>query len=249
MFQNRTHKQELLDTHFHPKEELYQNLKEFEWINKIFGSKAALLRAFDEIYQQNKAIFHAKTVSIADLGCGGGDLLKVLVAWALKNHLTLNLIGLDNNPDIIEYAKNNANQSRNPIKFEISNILSDNFQGENYDIVCLNNVCHHFTDEELKQLLSQLLKNTKLAIIINDLHRHWIPYFAIKIMANLFCMSNLAKHDGPLSVLKGFQKKDILKIMGTLPNANIKIKWFWPFRWLVLIKPHCDGSSISINSA
>ncbi|AFL83859.1 flavin-dependent dehydrogenase [Belliella baltica DSM 15883] len=98
-----------------------------------------------------------------------------------------------------------------------------------------NFIAHHFTDEELLRLFGSFLKKAKLGIIINDLHRHQLAYFSIKALTRLFSKSPMVQNDGPLSVLRGFSKKDLTSILNRSGIENAQIKWFWAFRWQVIV--------------
>lgn len=223
-----------------------QNLQEFELINKKLGSLKTLKLGLNQVYQKNidKMANDNNKINIIDLGCGAGDLTQGIYQWAVEKNLSVSIKGIDINPHIIRYAeekfdKFKKNKNRNAkisIQFEVMDIFCEQLKMEKYDIVCLNNICHHMDTLELKNLLSGLIRKTKIAIIINDLQRHWISYYFIKSITRLFSFSSLAKNDGPLSVLKAFSKKELLEILDKLDTpstiGNFQINWIWPFRWL-----------------
>ena len=121
------------------------------------------------------------------------------------------LVGIDANSFMIEYATQKSQDYSN-IHYKVINILSPEFTNMRFDIVCINSSCHHFSNEELVILFKRLAEQTKLAIIINDLQRHWISYYAIKFMSKIFNFSYLAKHDAPLSVLRAFRRDELVNI-------------------------------------
>lgn len=255
MLSKRSEQPELLDEINIPKQDLYQNLKEFEIINQWLGHKTALINALDKVCEGYK-IPTGQEILIADLGCGGGDLLRATRVWATKQNLKCSLFGLDVNPDILDYAvagtigrkdgKDQASiqgqaqaqtqaRAQDQINYILCDVQDPKLLEYRFDIVCLNNVCHHFSDDMLVNLLKQLQSQTRLAIIINDLHRHWIPYYAIKLIVKLFRMSHLACYDGPLSVLKAFKKHELEQFILQSGATNFDIQWKWPFRWQVII--------------
>jgi 2-polyprenyl-3-methyl-5-hydroxy-6-metoxy-1,4-benzoquinol methylase len=173
---------------------------------------------------------------IADLGCGGGELLLVIDQWAKTKKLIIEIIGIDANPFIIEYASQKTNFNQR-IHYETKNIFSPDFAHMKFDIVCINSVCHHFSDESLILLFKTLVQQVKLAILINDLNRHWMSYYTTKFATKLFTFSSLAKHDAPLSVLRAFRKQELIDIIEKAGLSSYQIRWVWPFRWEVIIWP------------
>jgi ubiquinone/menaquinone biosynthesis C-methylase UbiE len=47
----------------------------------------------------------SKAIVIGDLGCGGGDMLKLMARWLQKKGYKSKLIGIDANDFMIDFAK------------------------------------------------------------------------------------------------------------------------------------------------
>ena len=56
------------------------------------------------------------------------------------------------------------------------------------------------------------------------------------ILTRLFSRSYLVKHDAPLSVLRGFKKKELEELLNKAGILNYTIHWKWAFRWLVIVR-------------
>jgi hypothetical protein len=82
----------------------------------------------------------------------------------------------------------------------------------------------------------QLKKQVELGYIINDIHRHWLAYYSIKILTRLFSRSAMVKYDAPLSVLRAFKKAELKKILEAAGPAEYKIQCKWAFRWQAIVK-------------
>ena len=77
---HRSQEIEIMDDLLCQGEVVHQTLRELEFINRWLGGNAVTLEAF-----QHLAKGHEKeTLIIADLGCGGGDMLKMLADWGRK---------------------------------------------------------------------------------------------------------------------------------------------------------------------
>lgn len=234
IFNKRSHKKELMDNLTLEGAALSKNLQELEAVNSWLGGKKTLLSALNTIYQKRPGSLKNKKIVIADLGCGGGDLLKAIHDWAKVKELNVDLIGIDANPFMVRYAVKKL-QPFNNVRFKTVNVLSDAFKAVQFDIVCLNAFCHHLSDPDLIALLKQLEKQTSIAIIVNDLHRHWFAYLSIQCLSRLFNFSYLARHDGPLSVLRAFQKHELVDLLKLAHIDCYQIRWRWAFRWEMII--------------
>ncbi len=206
-----------------------QTLRELEVINKWLGGNKVTLNGLGKLL-----VDQTDEISIADLGCGGGDMLKLIAQWGKKKGLKLKLIGVDANPHIIEFAKRNCLKFPN-IEFEIVDIFSEQFKAQSYDIITSTLFTHHFNNQELVSFYSTWLKQARIGIVINDLHRHWLAYYSIKLLTALFSKSEMVKNDAAVSVMRSFKKLDLKNILREAGILNYSLKWMWAFRWQLVI--------------
>jgi len=227
-FNQRSYELELLDKENIPQADLYQNLVELNTINTLLGGHAVTLKGIKSFNLQCN-----KNYRVLDIGCGGGDNLISIADWARKNNLSLQLIGVDLKKDCIEFAKNRCTAYP-----EISFIESDYrlliHEFQKYDIIFSALFCHHFKEQDLKELFAFKKNQSTLGFFINDLHRNAIAYYSISWLTKLFSKSYLVKNDARLSVKRGFNKSELAAL---LPNSKqSSLKWVWAFRWLYLYK-------------
>src|SRR5262245_16677328 len=110
MFKKRSEDKEMLDDAILDPAILYKNLKEFSVINKYLGTQRSLINALNTIYEKYSLLDSQKTLRIADLGCGAGDILVIIHLWAKHKNINLDITGIDINPAIIEYTKNTTSK-------------------------------------------------------------------------------------------------------------------------------------------
>jgi len=230
-FSDRSTEVEIMDDlEFHD-DVVFQTLRELDFINQWLGGNAVTLNAIEKAW---KEIPKEKFISIADLGCGSGEMLRLIAKKAIHQNRNVLLTGIDANPHIVDYAKNHSAVFPN-VKFEALNIFSNEFQSHNVDIVIATLFLHHFSDGELTTLLVSLKKQAKSAIIINDIHRHPLAYYSIKWLTSLFSKSRMVKYDAPLSVLRAFTQSELKLILEKAGIKNYELKWRWAFRWQLII--------------
>ncbi len=216
--------------------DLEKNLYNLGLANRFLGGNRVITKALGQIIRQQPDLCQ-KTIHIVDLGCGGGDILRTVAAWADKKSLKCRLTGIDANPASVHFAEQKSRQYPN-IDYQVINVFSPDFQKQQFDIILLSTVCHHFSDQELIQLFTQLKNQARVAIIISDLHRHWFAYYATQILTRIINSSFLEKHDGPLSVRKAFKYHELKTLLRESEMSAHQIKWRWAFRWLIYIIPN-----------
>jgi 2-polyprenyl-3-methyl-5-hydroxy-6-metoxy-1,4-benzoquinol methylase len=225
-FSKRSYKKEILDLDTTPFKDIKRTMEELDFINTYLGGHAITLKGFKKLLQGRKEI------SVCEIGCGGGDNLNAINNWCKKNNIKAKFTGIDINQNCIEFAK-----QENPGMEFISSDYKQIYLGENKpDIIFSSLFCHHFTDEELIEMMQWMQANCRIGFFINDLHRHPIAYYFIQLATKLFSGSYLVKNDGPLSVLRGFKKKEWQKILNKAGIKNHSIQWKWAFRFLILIQ-------------
>ena len=228
MFKSRSDKKELLDAAIIPDSDLYQNLKELHSINHLLGGYNVSFHAL------SKTLTSSKNYSLVDIGSGGGDTLKELLKWNKKKEYQLQLTGIDLKQACINYAKNNNPQPE--ISFICDDYKNMSLHVETIDIIHACLFCHHLSNEEIVALI-EFAKQQKAILVINDLERNPLAYYSIKLLTKLFSKSYLVKNDAPLSVLRGFKKREWKQLMLIANTKKYSIKWKWAFRYEVIIYP------------
>ena len=206
-----------------------QTLRELEFINRTLGGNQITLSGVNSLIPDKPN----NRLEIFDLGCGGGDMLKLLATKFTKKNIAAHFTGIDANPNIIAFAKINSASAN--VEFESLNILSKGFESRSFDIAIATLFFHHFTSDQLISILKKLYTQSKIGIVINDLHRHPLAYYSIKLLAKLFSKSSMVKFDAPLSVLRGFSKKEIEEILFQAGIKKYSLTWQWAFRWKVVV--------------
>lgn len=224
-FSLRIHQSELLDRVDIPRPDIEQNLKELAIINRLLGGHRSTIGGFRALKQA------AHNTLLAEIGCGGGD--NLLAIQKSEPVAGISFIGVDLNADCIHYAKRQQWKKRPDL------IISDYRRvvfEQKPDILFAALFCHHLSNDELVSLFGWMKENAKQGFFINDLHRHPFAYHAIRILTRLFSKSYLVKNDAPLSVMNGFKKSELKKILNRAGISRYSIRWKWAFRWLIVVK-------------
>ena len=208
-----------------------QTLRELDTINKWLGGNQVTLIGLHKILA---SCSDRTNISIADLGCGSGKMLQLISKWGTRHKIGLNLMGLDANEYIVQYAKKAAVDYTN-LNFRHANIMDHKFQQQRFDIITSTLFTHHFNNSQLIELVTSWLQQSRYGIVINDLHRHWFAYNAIKAITSVTSKSEMVRMDAPISVLRGFVRSDWVQLMKDCGVKEYHLSWHWAFRWLLVI--------------
>ncbi len=228
-WKQRSCKKELLDGDHLPFDAIRQNMKELDVINHRLGGHRITLKGLHSLLKKNSTSLHTP-LQVVEIGCGGGDNLRVIQQWAFKRKLAVQLTGIDINPECIAYAKSRAEAGG--IQLICSDYRQVKFHQKPH-VIFSSLFCHHFNEVELVSMLQWMQRHTSVGFFINDLHRHPLAYYSIKGLTALLSKSYLVRHDAPLSVLRSFVKKDWEVLFQKAGIAAYQCRWQWAFRWLV----------------
>jgi 2-polyprenyl-3-methyl-5-hydroxy-6-metoxy-1,4-benzoquinol methylase len=226
-FTVRSDKTELLDLPDIPAADIRRNLYELSVINRYLGGHAITVCGFNELAKNEV------TIHVCEIGCGGGDNLKAIEKKMNGRDMHLVFTGIDINPDCVSVA--NQINWLSPAQFLVQDYKKMHFDVKP-DILFCSLFCHHFTESELILMFRWLHVNSRCGFFINDLHRHPIAYWSIRLLTLLFSKSYLVKNDAPISVLRGFKKKELEHLLNKAGIANYSIQWKWAFRWLITVR-------------
>ena len=229
--QYRTLAPEIMDDFSLEGEELQAALDQIARINQLLGGNKLTLHGIKQLL---KKIDSSKTIKIADIGCGNGDMLRMLTKFAKKNNLKFKLIGIDANAFTIKYAQNLSKEYSN-IQYYCEDIFSPEFKSLKYDIVLCTLTLHHFTNVEILNIITTFNKNVEVGIIINDLHRSKLAYHLFELICVLFSLNKMSREDGLISILRGFKKSELEEFSKKLNLKNYTINWKWAFRYQWII--------------
>ncbi|HTV06146.1 MAG TPA: methyltransferase domain-containing protein [Acidobacteriaceae bacterium] len=143
---------------------------------------------------------------ILDVGCGGGDMLRRVEAWAQTRKIPVRLTGIDRNPHAARAAREfSGGASR--IEWITGDAL-DFEPSEAVHIVISSLLTHHLTDSEIVRFLQWMERTAARGWFISDLHRKAIPYYLFGALATLMRPHRFIRHDGLISIRRSFDHDD-----------------------------------------
>lgn len=229
--QYRTDDSEIMDDFALEGDALILALDKIAKINQLLGGNRLTLEGVKKLLQKES---NSKLITIADLGCGNGDMLRRLADFGIRNNLNLKLIGIDANAFAVNYAVDLSKNYSN-IEFRCEDIFGQSFSELNYDIVLCTLTLHHFKNDEIVKLLRLFDKNSRLGFVVNDLHRNALAYRLFQLLCFVFQMNEMSRKDGLTSVLRGFKKEELISFSEKLGFKKYSVQWKWAFRyqWIV----------------
>lgn len=215
--------------------DMRQTLRELELVNRWLGGQKACLDAARPLVEEIGRSHPGRPVQILDIGSGGADIPAALVAWTKQHGWTIEVLAIDFNWEACRIARD-ATAHLSAVSVVQGDVFAPPVRPGSVDLVLCSAFLHHFSNEQIAALLGKLRPLARRAIIINDLERHRLAYWGIALLTRLFSRSAAVRHDGPLSVRKGFRRKDLDEILSLAGMTHARIDHqLWGFRWIVVI--------------
>jgi 2-polyprenyl-3-methyl-5-hydroxy-6-metoxy-1,4-benzoquinol methylase len=227
----RTQESEIMDDFSLEGEELRDALDKIAAINQLLGGNKLTLNGVKQLLKKKDK---NEIITIADVGCGNGDMLRMLADYGKKEKFQFKLIGIDANAFTIDHARQLSLKYDN-IDYLCIDIFSPEFEHIQYDIVLCTLTLHHFHDQDIVDLITTFKKNAHTGIIINDLHRSKLAYRLFAFICRIFTLNRMSREDGLVSILRGFKKEDLEAFSQKLNLKNYSIHWKWAFRYQWII--------------
>lgn len=126
------------------------------------------------------------------------------------------------------------------------------FADASFDFVTSSLMAHHFSEQDVSRLLAEMSRVARHAVLLNDLARHLVPWLGIRAFGPLL-KSPMVRHDGPLSVLRGWTREELLacaREAGLGDRATVERRF--PYRLVLIVtrdaSPRPMGTSLSSRS-
>jgi SAM-dependent methyltransferase len=171
-------------------------------------------------------------LTIVDVGCGYGDLLRAIRRWSRRLGLDLDLLGIDLNPETIRIART-ATDPADRIEFRVMNAF-ELPPATPIDFIVSSLVAHHLSDGDIAEFLRLMEKIARRGWFVYDLQRHWFLYHSIGLIGRLARLHPMVIHDGQISVARSLTRTEWderIAAAGILPG-DAKIRWFF-FRFSI----------------
>jgi SAM-dependent methyltransferase len=210
-----------------PRDLLYKNLRELDFLNRYTLGHQHSIRALEKLLPDRNGTLH-----VVDLGCGSGDTLKQMARWARKKQIPARFTGVDNNPEIIAYLREHCKDYPEITGIDTSyqDYVAAN---EEVDVYHCSLFTHHLEHHELLDLFSHFKSYPRLGFVVSDILRSPFAYYGSIILTQLGNGSSLARHDGPISVLKGFRLQEIRDLLAEAEVSDYDIRTAMGFRFIL----------------
>ncbi len=190
-------------------EEARVNLADLVRINHLFGGYSTAAKLLSRVVQPGDRF------TMLDVGAASGDTGRYLSALYPK----AKIISLDYNAVNAEGA---------PQPKLIADAFALPFRFQTFDFVFSSLFLHHFTDEQVVNLLHGFYSVARQAVLIVDLERHVIPYYFLPATRKIMKWNRITVHDGIISVRAAFKAEELEKLAKAAGIGRVRVERHLP---------------------
>ncbi len=218
----RIHVQEMLDVGAGSDAEVAESLADLRRINRFLGGRGVLRKLLREQVRRTGL----RAFSLLDVATGSGDLPAAVRRWYPQAHVTA-----------LELHLRHLRLAQTPgVGLVCGNAFHAPFATRSFDFVAVSLFLHHWPDVEVPHLLHELARLARRALLINDLDRHWVPFYFLRWTAPLFARSPITRFDGPASVQRAFGPGELKQAAGEAGFRHFRTRWHVPFRRSLVVE-------------
>ena len=157
--------------------------------------------------QASRDLPRTTPLSILDVACGGGDLLRAIRRWADRSGREVSLQGIDLNPRSAVVARA-ATPPAMAIAYHTGDVFTYDPQPAP-DFIVSSQFMHHLSDAEAVQFLRWLEHHATRGWYVADLRRHAVPYYGFRFLATAARWHRIVRSDGTISIARGFRLPEL----------------------------------------
>jgi ubiquinone/menaquinone biosynthesis C-methylase UbiE len=223
---------ELMDEPGLPEADVAAAYATLERVNRALGNRGTLRRAVRR-FAADLPAGHRPVV--LDVGAGGGDLADEAARVLAANGAQPLVIVLDRDPTALGIA------GRASLTRLRGDALRVPLPDRSIDLAMAIKFAHHFEGDALRCLMAELARVARRRVVVLDIQRHWLAYAGFVAWSRVFTRSHLVRHDGPLSVLRGFTPDELRAAVAGLDAFEWSVRVVPPFQ-LVLTGVRREGA-------
>jgi ubiquinone/menaquinone biosynthesis C-methylase UbiE len=196
---------EILDSDACSPAEVQAALKVIGRINRRFGG----ISTTQEMIKRVADATGGKHFSLLEVAAGSGELSAIISKNLARQGIELDITLLD-------AARSHLPRGNHSV---VADALQIPFPDEAFDLVACNLFTHHLSPKQLTKFVSEGLRVSRRALLINDLVRHPL-HLGMVFISYPIMRSRVAWLDGLTSVRRAYTPEEILRLIEQADPAN-----------------------------
>jgi SAM-dependent methyltransferase len=230
LLRRRVEAEEWLDQGIGTPEAVEQSLADLNRINRWLGG----LRSLTYHLLPRLGRWPSEVPCILDLGAGGGAIAHRLARWGRVHRRPLRVLALDVRLPHLQWARRRL-AGWPEIALVQGNAWAPPITEGSVDAVISSLFLHHFTPDDLRQLLPRWASLARRSMIMSDLVRHPLPYWFMQATSPVFARSAITRHDAAVSLRRAYTPGELRTIADQAGLHGARLFSHFPYRMTLVL--------------
>jgi SAM-dependent methyltransferase len=192
------------------------NLADIIRLNQHFGGHGIIRKMLADV------VAPAERFTVLDVGAASGDTARLITT----SYPEATVVSLD---------LNQLNLHGAPGPKLLGDAFRLPFRDGAFDFVFASLFLHHFTDQQVIDLLGGFYRLSRRALLISDLERHILSYWFLPATRPFFNWHPITVHDGQVSVRAAFTAKELRRLASAAGISTCRVETHRPAFRLSLV--------------
>lgn len=216
-----------------PNEDLVRTVEAMAQVNRRLGGTRSILAHLRPLARRREGA----PLSVLDLGVGGGDVPRAVARALRSKGARVEWTGIDRDGRTLAVARGRGEPgaSARLVRGDARRLP---FVDDSFDVVISTLTLHHLGEADARAFLREAARVARERVIVSDLERHPLHYLGARVLgATLWRRDPVTRHDGPLSVLRAYTRREMAELAEGLPFREIEVRRHLPFRLVLDGRP------------
>ena len=196
-----------------------RSLRDVRVSNVLLGGRRAVLSELARVLPRL-----GTDVTLLDVGTGLADIPSSAAGLASRRGVRLRTFGVDEAESL---ARRNIRVLDGSLCADVRHLP---FANASVDVVTCSQLLHHFEDAELGDVILELHRVARRAVIISDLRRSWLAAAGFWLVTWPLGFHRITRHDGTVSVLRGFTPRELAETVSRATGRTPEVRQHPAFR-------------------
>jgi ubiquinone/menaquinone biosynthesis C-methylase UbiE len=139
--------------------------------------------------------------------------------WGERHGVHIAVVAVDSQNEVLQYMRSIQPLPMTSACFQADGLCLP-FRARTFDVVICSTMLHHLDWQQGIVLLQSMATVARHAVVVNDLVRSWLHYYAARLLLAVMACHPVTRHDGSLSVLRAYsvgEVREMARLAGLVP--------------------------------
>jgi ubiquinone/menaquinone biosynthesis C-methylase UbiE len=156
--------------------------------------------------------------------------------WGERHGVHIAVVAVDNQHGVLQYMR-----SIQPRPLVSACLQADGlclpFRARTFDVVLCSTMLHHLDWQQGIALLQSMAAVARHAVVVNDLVRSRLHYYAARLLLSVMACHPVTRHDGSLSVLRAYSVGEVREMVRLAGLAPTHVSTVLGYRFVLVYEP------------